>query len=739
MTLFNINNKSALLKINKSTRNTPKKLLLSLTLALSTSLCNVGMASSLPNDDWLHVEGNQILDAQGNKVWLTGANWFGFNTSERVLHGLWSVNLENTIDAIAARGINLLRVPISTELLHEWQNGVTTVAQINTYTNPGLNGASTLEVFDALVNASRNAGLKILLDVHGADADNMGHIYPMWYKGEFTDEVFYSTWEWVTERYKNDDTIIAFDLENEPHGKPWADNEFAKWDNSTDVNNWKYACETAANRILDINPNMLIMCEGIESYPKDGMNWDGTSDSDFHNNWWGGNLRPVKDFPIDLGDRQSQFMYSPHDYGPLVFQQPWFYPGFNKDTLYQDVWKDNWMFIHEDNISPLLIGEWGGFMDGGDNEKWMIAMQELILEYGLHHTFWCINPNSGDTGGLLDNSWVTWDEEKYAILEPTLWKNNAGKFIGLDHQIPLGSSTTGISLKEHYGDINSPEPIEPSVNIQSPQSGSNVNTGSTITLTYGLLQANSVNVYVNSQLVGSGSASSATITVPNATGAFTVVLKAVNAQGQELSATASVMLNAINEVISQPSIDIVQPTTGTSITAGSELNVMIDLQEASGFAYQLGDQSGQVIGTQALLTAPSTTGDYILNVTALDENNQALTVTDEITLTVEPAITDSALSCEIGRTDTWNAGFVINDITITNTGTTSISAWSIALNFANNTSFVNGWGGQYTQSGQNVTVTNMPYNGQLAPGQSTSIGLQGEKSAEFQAPTCSTQ
>jgi cellulase/cellobiase CelA1 len=199
------------------------------------------------------------------------------------------------------------------------------------------------------------------------------------------------------------------------------------------------------------------------------------------------------------------------------------------------------------------------------------------------------------------------------------------------------------------------------------------------------------------------------------------------------------MLNAIDEVISQPSIDIVQPITGSTITAGSELNVMIDLQEASGFAYQLGDQSGQVIGTQALLTAPSTTGDYMLSVTALDGNNQALTVTDEINLTVEPAITDSVLRCEIGRTDTWNAGFVINDITITNTGTTSISAWSIALNFANNTTFVNGWGGQYTQSGQNVTVTNMPYNGQLAPGQSASIGFQGEKSGEFQAPTCTTQ
>jgi hypothetical protein len=38
-----------------------------------------------------------------------------------------------------------------------------------------------------------------------------------------------------------------------------------------------------------------------------------------------------------------------------------------------------------------------------------------------------------------------------------------------------------------------------------------------------------------------------------------------------------------------------------------------------------------------------------------------------------------------------------------------------------------------------ITVSNMPYNGQLAPGQSASIGLQGEKSGEFQAPACIAQ
>jgi len=31
-------------------------------------------------DDWLHTDGRRILDKDGKEVWLTGVNWFGYNT-----------------------------------------------------------------------------------------------------------------------------------------------------------------------------------------------------------------------------------------------------------------------------------------------------------------------------------------------------------------------------------------------------------------------------------------------------------------------------------------------------------------------------------------------------------------------------------------------------------------------------------------------------------------------------------
>jgi endoglucanase len=310
---------------------------------------------------------------------------------------------------------------------------------------------NTLEIFDFTLELCEKYGLKVLLDVHSAEANNSGHVFTMWYTEAISTETFYATWQWVADRYKDNDTLVAFDIENEPHGKV-NENPRAKWDDSTDEDNWKHVFEHVSELIFAKNPNVLVLCEGIEVYPQEGVSWTSTDEDAYYGTWWGGNLRGVADYPIDLGANQNQLVYSPHDYGPLVFQQSWFKGDFTMDSLYEDVWYPNWFFIQEDNTAPLLIGEWGGLLDGGDNEKWMTLLRDFIKDNHIHHTFWCINPNSGDTGGLLDHDWATWDEVKYKLIEPVLWQNAAGKFVGLDHDVPLGGdgSATGVSLREFY-------------------------------------------------------------------------------------------------------------------------------------------------------------------------------------------------------------------------------------------------------------------------------------------------
>lgn len=419
----------------------------SLAIALVLAPTILGFAADAkPTKDWLRTQGSKIVDVEGRTVWITGINWFGYNTGTNTFDGLWSVNLGEALEAIADHGFNMLRIPISTELLHQWSNGEFPRANINLNTNPKLAGLNSLEVFDKVIDEADKIGLKIMIDVHSAKTNAMGHFHPLWYHDNITVDVFYNTWVWLAERYKNDDTILAFDLENEPHGKFYSDpNKSAIWDSSSHPNNWKAVAEELSNRILQVHPNILILIEGIETYPKNGAPYESKIEEDYHDNWWGGNLRGVKDHPIAT-QIPNQIVYSPHDYGPAVYKQPWFYEGFNKETLYEDVWRDNWFYLMENDTYPLLIGEWGGFLDGGDNQKWQEALRDFIVEHKIHHTYWCFNANSGDTGGLVDHDFKTWDEEKYQLIKPALWQSPSGKFIGLDHQTPLGSE--GMSLSD---------------------------------------------------------------------------------------------------------------------------------------------------------------------------------------------------------------------------------------------------------------------------------------------------
>ncbi len=466
-------------------------------LAFCVSAVTSGVATTLRttavddgNDDWLHAVGSRLYDKDGNEVWLTGANWFGFNCSENCVHYLWSVDVDDALSSIADHGINVIRIPISTELLYSWMNGkpnpVSSVQANNdpAYTiNPDFCDADgelkdSMAIFDVLMNKCKTYGLKVILDIHSPTAHNSGHNYNLWYYDEnagsadtmaimpdgtkVTSKMWQDTLVWIANKYRNDDTIIAYDLKNEPHGKGQEGSAAAKWDGSTDENNWAYASKTCADAIQKVNPNALIFIEGVEQQVRnDSFKWgqpDSESNPPYYPGWWGGQLRGVRDYPVKLeASGTSKIVYSPHDYGPSVWPQTWFEGDFTTQSLLDDYWYDTWAFIGQEDIAPLFIGEWGGHM-GGDNQKWMELLRDYMIDNHVNHTFWCLNTNSGDTGGLwtamgftpANGSSITWDDEKYGLMEKALWQTDSGKYIGLDHERPLGVNDTGISVSEYY-------------------------------------------------------------------------------------------------------------------------------------------------------------------------------------------------------------------------------------------------------------------------------------------------
>jgi endoglucanase len=402
--------------------------------------------------DYLHTQGSKIVESSGNEVWLTGVNWFGFETSNNAFHGIWARDMKQLLDTVANLGFNIIRVPLNAQLVAAWAAGNSPMpSSVNTYQmNDYLVGKNSLEVLDIAIDYCGQIGLKIMLDMHSIAPD--GYMNEQtWYTGTFTTQNYINAWKFLATHYKGNDVVVACDLKNEPHGNYSQGTTRAQWNGTSDTNNWRKAAQDIGSAILSINPDVLIMVEGIECYPMEGKDWSSNQAGDYYSNWWGGMLRGVKDFPVNLGSYQNKLVYSPHEYGPSVFNQSWFQPDFDTNKLLTVVWRPNWFYIYEANTAPLLIGEWGGNLSVGATSQWMGDLVGFMAQYKVSHTFWCLNPNSGDTGGLLLDDWTTVDTTKYNIVKPAIWKDNSGKFIGLDHEIVLGSSGTNVT--QYYGGV----------------------------------------------------------------------------------------------------------------------------------------------------------------------------------------------------------------------------------------------------------------------------------------------
>jgi aryl-phospho-beta-D-glucosidase BglC (GH1 family) len=106
-------------------------------------------------------------------------NWFGYNTGTNIFDGIWSSNLADTVVAVANRGFNLFRVPMSVQILLEWKRGVFASMNMNPYLNEELRGKNSLECWDFFLDRCRENGIKVMIDIHSAPSASSGHQYPL--------------------------------------------------------------------------------------------------------------------------------------------------------------------------------------------------------------------------------------------------------------------------------------------------------------------------------------------------------------------------------------------------------------------------------------------------------------------------------------------------------------------------------------------------------------------------------
>lgn len=459
----------------------------------SVALSGTG-ETSIPIDptsiSWLTADGTLIRDEDGNQVLLRSANWYGMEQSftpggcyqrgyKTVLYN--GVEEEGQIDLMKRLGFNSIRILVSQDITWPGTNMNTPTGLGLLYCNPFLNPdffnnpdnlplwaltsqpqpmKTGIEILDLLIAYAKTLNMRVILDMHVLAPDNDNNLATngKWYTTALPGDVggtssemrtprseqqAIDAWVFYANRYKDEPTVCAFDIINEP----WA----CTWDNDPLTGLPAYY-ERVGAAIQAVNPNVMIVCEGIQgNVDQTPVGAENTPEALQGAYLWGtiysGKLDVVRARPVVL-PIPNKVIYSPHEYGSYLntpdIAHQWFhpqdinnYPGLPFPANMFEVWRREWGYLAEENIAPVWIGEYGsdfrtGGVDWGQNgvssifdpgftqefmdldTQWIGQLQQYCNTFNIGHSWWSYNP--GTVGGIVEIDWETILAFKYKFL-----------------------------------------------------------------------------------------------------------------------------------------------------------------------------------------------------------------------------------------------------------------------------------------------------------------------------------
>jgi endo-1,4-beta-xylanase len=187
----------------------------------------------------------------------------------------------------------------------------------------------------------------------------------------------------------------------------------------------------------------------------------------------------------------------------------------------------------------------------------------------------------------------------------------------------------------------------------------------------------------------------------------------------------------------QNTVTVTNPGTRTG-TAGTAASLQIQATDSA---------SGQTLsysatGLPAGLAINASTGFISGTPTASGNNTVTVTVRDTTGATGTASFAwnisggGGGGTCHVTYTKNseWPGGFTAQ-VTIVNTGTTTINGWSLTFTFPGDQKITSAFNGGFSQTGANATLTNASYNGTIAPGASITDGFQGTWTSSDANPT----
>lgn len=423
--------------------------------ALGTCLTSAVIAMTM-NVHAMSTKADQILDSSGNPVQLKGVNWFGFNNGDTMVDGLWQTpnplafDFATIVYRMQLLGINAIRLPFSfTDLFQKTPRNYTaactlpTQAQIQaSVTDPSVpipSGATipsmvapptrtagmcdnyfpndtTLNRFLWVVNFFAKNGFFVLIDNHSEDQTVLQN--PKQWVQDWVQLVTAISQDPVSKK------MLMIDILNEP------DHAGIRWEANGNTPALTDLYLSVMDALYPINNELLFFVEGT-GQGGIGCNWgDGfcTNSALIQQN---GLSDPTRFFTTLLNKPYlNQVVISPHVYPPSITGQSSNYVGtglWNRMTeSFGYLTKQGFCIgSGQCKVFPVAIGEFGSkFTDSRDLQSMPDIASYLnnaaAAADGKHTAipnwfYWDWNPNSGDTGGLVGDDWLTiqWQKIEY--------------------------------------------------------------------------------------------------------------------------------------------------------------------------------------------------------------------------------------------------------------------------------------------------------------------------------------
>ncbi|MEV7603108.1 cellulase family glycosylhydrolase [Kitasatospora sp. NPDC089797] len=384
----------------------------------------------------LSTRGRYVVDANGDRFKLRAGNWSGAqgtwegsgpttdpadNQAGQVSYnlplGLDRAPIDRILAGFHGLGLNAIRLPFADALIHD----TGTVPDVAVAANPRLRGMTPLEVYDAVVAALTADGFAVILNNHttgyrfccGLDGNER------WNSGQSTQQ-WEDDWLFMTRRYRANKRVVGADLRNEVRRDTWDDPNWGLGD-SHDA----YAAfEEAGNAILQADPDLLVIMEGINWYgiPAAGLPHGRPL------------LTPVETLSNTLV-RSDKLVYSAHFYaytGPANTGAATGSPGATGDPRYEDFTPDQLAQVVDQQAlfvtrsgrhftAPVWVSEFGAAGRGstdGREQAWFDRFTDLLASTDTDFAIWPLVGWQHD--GVPNDSWAL------------LSYDTAGRQLGLD-------------------------------------------------------------------------------------------------------------------------------------------------------------------------------------------------------------------------------------------------------------------------------------------------------------------